>query len=114
MISMSGYFGQYPLNKITKILYYLPNFLKLFWKLFRDPKVSWYKKVIPVIGGIMAIAYILSPVDAIPDFLLFLGQLDDMTVVLLFMVPSIWIFIRSCPNDLVKEHARLIGSNRHL
>ena len=111
---MYGYFGQYPPNKITKIIYYLPNFLKLFWRLFRDPKVSWYKKAIPIIGGIIAIAYLLSPVDFIPDFLLFLGQLDDMTVVLLFMVPSIWIFIRSCPSDLVKEHARHIGNNKHL
>ena len=84
---MYGYFGQYPPKKLTRIIYYLPNFLRLFWMVFRDPRIAWYKKVIPVIGGILALSYVLFPFDILPDFVTFLGQLDDLTVVLLFMIP---------------------------
>jgi uncharacterized membrane protein YkvA (DUF1232 family) len=110
---MYGYFGQYPPNKITRIIYFLPNFLRLFWKLFRDPRVHWYNKAIPVIGGIIALSYILFPIDVLPDFIVFIGQLDDLTVVLLFMAPSVWMFIRSCPKYLVKEYAQQIGNSSH-
>ena len=69
-----------------------------------------YKKVLPVIAGIICLAYIVFPFDVLPDTLVFVGQLDDITVVLLIMVPSIWLFIRICPKELVKEHTRQINS----
>jgi uncharacterized membrane protein YkvA (DUF1232 family) len=111
---MYGYFGQYPPKKLTRIIYYLPNFLRLFWMVFRDPRIAWYKKVIPVIGGILALSYVLFPFDILPDFVTFLGQLDDLTVVLLFMIPSIWLFLRSCPKELVKKHAHNISQSSPL
>jgi len=106
---MYGYFGQYPPSRLMRIIYFLPNFARLFWGLFRDPRVAIYKKVIPVIGGILALSYILFPLDLLPDYLFFLGQLDDLTVFFIFMVPSIWLFIRICPKNVVKEHAHRIS-----
>jgi uncharacterized membrane protein YkvA (DUF1232 family) len=47
----------------------------LTWKLYRDPRVSPLLKRAISIG---AIAYVLSPVDVIPDILLGAGQLDDI------------------------------------
>ena len=102
--------GQYPPLRILRFIYHLPNFAKLFWRLFRDPRVPAYKKALPVIAGIICLAYIVFPFDTLPDTLAFIGQLDDTTVVLLIMVPSIWLFIRICPKELVKEHTRQISS----
>ena len=109
MFSMNGYFGQNQPSRLTRIIYYLPNLVRLFLRLFRDSRIPFYKKSIPVIGAILSLSYIILPVDMIPDLLLFIGQLDDLTVVLIFMIPSIWLFIRSCPKELVKEHAHEIG-----
>lgn len=102
--------GQYPPLRILRFIHHLPNFARLFWRLFRDPRVPVYKKALPFIAGIICLAYIVFPFDALPDALAFIGQLDDMTVVLLVMVPSIWSFIRICPKEIVKEHTHQINS----
>lgn len=106
---MYGYFGQYQPSRLMRILYFLPNFIRLFWRLFRDSRIPIYKKAIPVIGGILTLSYILFPIDILPDVIAFLGQLDDLTVFLIFMVPSILLFIRVCPKNIVMEHAQRIS-----
>lgn len=111
---MFGPFGQYPSSRILRIIYYLPNFARLSWRLFRDPRIPIYKKAIPFIAGVISIAYLLFPFDVLPDPFAILGQLDDATVCLLIMVPSIWFFIRSCPKDLVREHAHQISRSSPL
>jgi uncharacterized membrane protein YkvA (DUF1232 family) len=108
---MYGYFGQYPPNKLMRIIYFLPNFIRLFWGLFRDPRVPIYKKALPVFGFILALSYILFPFDMLPDYIAFLGQLDDLTVFLILMAPSAWLFIRICPKNIVLEHAHRISGN---
>lgn len=52
----------------------IPNFLKLLGRLARDPRVSRVDKAIVV----ATIGYILMPADLIPDFIPFLGQVDDI------------------------------------
>jgi len=101
--------GPHPALGILRLLHHLPNFLKLFWRLFQDPRVPAYKKIIPVISGIICAAYIILPIDVLPDFVAFVGHLDDTTVVLIIMTPTIWGFVRSCPKDIVKEHAHQIN-----
>ena len=39
----------------------------------RDPRVPWYAKVLAA----LVVAYALSPIDLIPDFIPVLGYLDD-------------------------------------
>ena len=96
--------------RILRLIYHLPNFMKLFWKLLRDPKVPIYKKILPVIAGLICFAYVVFPFDILPDPYAFIGQLDDITVVLLIMAPSIWLFVRICPRELVKEYTHQISS----
>ena len=43
----------------------------------RDPRTPWYAKVLA--GAI--VAYALSPIDLIPDFVPVLGYLDDIVIV---------------------------------
>ena len=52
----------------------LPRFLRLLWGLLTDSRVAVLDKVL--VAG--AIAYIVAPVDIIPDFIPFLGEVDDV------------------------------------
>lgn len=46
-----------------------------------------------------AIAYALSPVDLIPDFIPVVGHLDDLLVVPLL----VWLALRLIPRDVIDE-----------
>jgi uncharacterized membrane protein YkvA (DUF1232 family) len=56
----------------------IPHYLKLLFGLVRDSRVSVVDKLL--VAG--AIAYVLSPIDLLPDFIPFLGQVDDIFLVL--------------------------------
>lgn len=79
------------------------NRLRLAWRLFRDPRVPlWPKIVIPA----AVLAYLFLPLDFLPDLTPVVGQLDDLTLVAL----GIQAFISLCPRDLAAEHAaRILG-----
>lgn len=57
----------------------LPNFLRLLYGLITDRRVNAVDKI--VVAG--AIAYILLPVDVIPDFIPFIGEVDDVFLLVL-------------------------------
>jgi uncharacterized membrane protein YkvA (DUF1232 family) len=52
----------------------LPNFVRLLAGLITDPRVALVDKLL-VFG---AIAYIVTPIDLIPDFIPFIGEVDDV------------------------------------
>jgi len=49
-----------------------------------------------------ALAYALSPVDLIPDFIPVIGHLDDLLVVPLL----VWLALRLIPRDVIDECRR--------
>ncbi len=57
----------------------IPAYLKLLGGLLTDGRVSRLDKLM-VVG---AIAYILTPIDLIPDFIPFFGQVDDVYLLVL-------------------------------
>jgi uncharacterized membrane protein YkvA (DUF1232 family) len=57
----------------------LPSYLRLFFGLLTDPRVSRLDKLL--VAG--AITYILMPIDLIPDLIPFLGQVDDIYLLVL-------------------------------
>jgi uncharacterized membrane protein YkvA (DUF1232 family) len=57
----------------------LPRFLRLLWGLITDPRVATIDKLL--VAG--AIAYIVTPLDLIPDFVPFLGEVDDVYLLVL-------------------------------
>jgi len=57
----------------------IPKFLRLLYGLLTDSRVSNIDKL--VVAG--AIAYILMPIDLIPDFIPFIGEVDDVFVMIL-------------------------------
>jgi uncharacterized membrane protein YkvA (DUF1232 family) len=63
-----------------------------------DPRVPWYAKA--VAAGV--VAYALSPIDLIPDFIPVLGYLDDVIIVPL----GIALAIRLIPEEVLNELRR--------
>ena len=57
----------------------LPRFLRLLWGLITDRRVATLDKML--VAG--AIAYIVTPIDLIPDFVPFLGEVDDVYLLVL-------------------------------
>ncbi|HWT31348.1 MAG TPA: YkvA family protein [Propylenella sp.] len=62
----------------------------------RDPRVPWYAKVL---AGLV-VAYALSPIDLIPDFIPVLGLLDDVVIVPF----GLWLVFRLLPDGLIEEY----------
>lgn len=64
------------------VIYYmkqLPSYLRLLGGLLTDKRVSNVDKLL--VAG--AMAYIVMPVDLIPDFIPFIGEVDDVFVLVL-------------------------------
>ena len=61
----------------------------------RDPRVPWYAKAL---AGIV-VAYALSPVDLIPDFIPVLGYVDDLV-----LIPAgIYLTLKLIPGEVLEE-----------
>lgn len=65
-------------------------------RLVREPRVPALLKAVPF----LALLYVVSPVDAIPDLIPVLGQLDDLTMLL----TAIQVFRRISPPQVVAYH----------
>ncbi len=59
--------------KLTRLLTVLRKELLLAWGLLRDPRAPKGTKL----ATVLAIVYVLSPIDLIPDTIPLLGWLDD-------------------------------------
>ncbi len=83
--------------------------VQLAWNLMRDDRVApWVKRV----GPMAILAYVLSPIDVIPDFLLGPGQVDDLGIVAIGLVILLRMLVRFAPDEVVGEHvARITGAS---
>ncbi len=61
----------------------------------RDPRMPWFAKAV----AIFVVAYALSPIDLIPDFVPVFGYLDDLIIVPL----GILLARRLIPADVMEE-----------
>ncbi len=55
---------------------YAATKVRLYIQLFRSPTTPWHVKALMII----AVLYLLSPVDFIPDYIPVLGLLDDFAL----------------------------------
>ena len=74
--------------------------LRLIWRLFRDPDVPIYLKLIPF----SAILYLILPIDLLPDVLVGLGQMDDLALLML----GAKTFTTLAPQHVVAAHREAI------
>ena len=83
------------LEKLKSWARLLKQNIVMLWFATKHPQTSWLPKAI----CIFIVAYALSPIDLIPDFIPILGYVDDL--ILLPML--IWIAIRLIPNPIIQE-----------
>lgn len=81
---------------VMEVIRQLPNYLRLLLGLMTDRRVNGLDKLL-VVG---AIAYILSPLDLIPDFIPFLGEVDDVFL----LVTSLQRLITNAGRTVVAKH----------
>jgi len=88
--------------QILRLGRHLPNFAKLYWRLFKDRRVPLRAKAILIAAAL----YVLSPVDFVPELIAPLfGVVDDLGVIFL---AARW-FISLCPPDVVQERVNEIS-----
>ena len=70
--------------------------LTVLYQAYRDPRTPLTAKV----AMVFVLAYALSPIDLIPDFIPILGYLDD----LLLLPLGIALALRLVPRHILEEH----------
>jgi uncharacterized membrane protein YkvA (DUF1232 family) len=82
--------------RMARLVIKLPTYARVVWGIMRDPRTPIGLK------GMMAaaLAYVVLPVDLIPDAIPILGQADDLTVLLLVLD----LFIQNAPAEVRAEH----------
>ncbi len=92
-------------NKSNKDKLSDPGFLSELWQqikmvyyLMMDRDVPIYLKVVPL----LALIYLISPIDFVPDAFLGLGQMDDLAILLV----GAKVFIELAPQNVVESYLR--------
>jgi uncharacterized membrane protein YkvA (DUF1232 family) len=81
------------MENFKKSLRALKNQLAALYLAYRDPRTPWYAKV----AAILVLAYALSPIDLVPDFIPVLGYLDDLIILPL----GIFFAIKLIPAEIM-------------
>lgn len=74
----------------------MPNIVKLVGRLLKDPRVPRRAKI--TLG--LAVAYVMSPIDLIPEVIPVVGWADDV-ILMMFAIDSL---IDRAGSELVEEH----------
>lgn len=80
--------------------------IRLSWRLARDARVA---PILKMVVPIVVLLYVISPIDLIPDFLLGLGQMDDLGVLGVALLLAIRLLPRIAPADILDEHLSEMG-----
>jgi uncharacterized membrane protein YkvA (DUF1232 family) len=79
-----------------EVILLIPNVVKLLARLVRDPRISIRRKAFAA----AALAYVVSPIDLIPDFVAALGQIDDLFVAAI----ALNHLVAGAGRDVIEEH----------
>lgn len=87
--------------KIKRAYRWLRSRAWLYWNLFKDKRTPWISKILIIV----AIAYLVWPFDLIPDFIPFVGLLDEVIIIpFLFYIATLFI-PKHVKNDYTKRRA---------
>ena len=67
----------------------------VLWFGARDPRTPWYAKWLAV----FIVAYALSPIDLIPDFIPIIGYLDEI----ILLPGAIWLVLKLMPREVLLD-----------
>lgn len=85
-----------PKRTVISTMKELPNFLRLVGGLLADTRVATTDKLL--VAG--AVGYVLLPMDFVPDFIPFIGEIDDVFLLVL----ALQRLIANAPRAVVLQH----------
>lgn len=85
--------------RVGALVWKLPTYARIVWGIARDRRTPLHLKAL--LGA--ALAYLVLPIDLIPDALPIVGQADDLTVLLLVLD----LFIANAPAEVRRQHTEL-------
>ena len=88
--------GRWRSVRLARLIWKLPMYARVIWGLMRDSRTPVHLKAL--LGA--ALAYLVMPLDLIPDAIPIVGQADDLTVLLLVLD----LFIANAPAEVRREH----------
>jgi len=83
-------------SRMRNLLMFLPNMVKLCGRLLKDKRVLTTDKALFA----AAIVYVIMPLDFLPDFIPFVGQIDDIYLVSLTLLR----LINRADAGIVRQH----------
>ena len=79
-------------------LFRLISSIRLIWKLLTDSRVPfWIRIALP-----LALIYVISPIDILPDFIPIMGRVDDIIAI----VAGIMILLKLAPKKVVNQYKK--------
>jgi hypothetical protein len=87
--------------QLSRLVMYLPQFVRLFYRLITDERVPMLAKMVPWMGLLLMLTPPALELDMIP----IVGELDWILIGYLSLKVFIWL----CPPDVVREHVSQIG-----
>ena len=90
--------------RVRGLLFYLPQFVRVFYRLMQDPRVSLVAKAVPFLGLLLLFTPPALELDLIP----IVGELDWVLVLLMSCKLFIWL----CPPEVVREHVANVARGR--
>ncbi len=85
-------------TRMKGLLGFIPEMLRLLYRLVRDPRVSRQDRLILL----AAISYALAPLDFLPDYIPFFGHVDDVYLIAL----SLLRLLNRTDASVLREHWR--------
>ena len=82
-------------KKITNLLKLLKKDVIVLWFVLKNPATPFLAKS----AAVVTVAYAVSPIDLIPDFIPLLGYLDDLVIVPIL----IWITLKLVPQHVMNQ-----------
>ncbi|MEP6847856.1 MAG: YkvA family protein [Acidobacteriota bacterium] len=83
-------------GRMRSFIMFLPNMVLLLGRMLKDSRVPIAEKAL----FMAAIVYVISPLDFIPDFFPFIGQVDDIYIVALVLLR----LLNRTDENIVREH----------
>jgi hypothetical protein len=90
-----------PPLQVSRLVGYLPQFVRVFWRLMKDPRVPLLAKLVPV----LALLLMMSPPAIELDLVPILGEIGWLVVAVLAFKILVWL----SPPEVVREHVSRIA-----
>lgn len=90
-----------PPLQLSRLVGYLPQFVRVFWRLMKDPRVPLLAKLVPVLAVLLMISPPAIELDLVP----ILGEIGWLVVGLLAFKILVWL----SPPEVVREHVSKIA-----